>query len=62
MRGRLAKAIRRHVRTMYPFMSTAPMYRQEYEGGTVTLDPRCQRQLTQHMKRKYIKERYYGNV
>lgn len=61
MRGKLAKAIRRYVRETHQFLSATPGYQREYEGGTVTLDPRCQRQLVQKMKRNYIKRRYYGH-
>jgi hypothetical protein len=61
MRGKLAKAIRRYVRETHGMMSKVPMYRREYEGGTVALDPRCQRSLVQRMKRNYIKRRYYGD-
>ena len=57
MRGRLAKAIRRYVRETYPFLSTTPGYNREYEGGPVTLDPRCQRFMSQGMKRSYKKRR-----
>lgn len=58
MRGKLAKAIRRYVRETHAFMSEANMYNSEYEGGgTVTLDPRCQRALVQHMKRNYKQNR-----
>ena len=61
MRGKLAKAFRKYVRETYPYLATTNGYLQRGEGGTVTLDPRCQRQLVQHMKRTYVKRRYYGN-
>ncbi len=57
MRGKLAKTIRQYVRDTHGFMSAVPMYRREYEGGPITLDPRCQRALVQRMKRSYIKRR-----
>lgn len=62
MRGKLAKAMRQYVRDVYKFMPVTPMYQRLYEGGTVTLDPRCQRHLVQHMKRTYKKQRRQGNV
>lgn len=55
MRGKLAKAIRRYVRETYAFMPAAAGYQRDYEGGPITLDPRCQRHLVQYMKRQHKK-------
>lgn len=62
MRGKLAKAMRQYVRDVYKFMPVTPMYQRLYEGGTVTLDPRCQRHLYRKMKKAYKKQRRQGNV
>lgn len=61
MRGTRAKAIRRHVRTRYPFLSTDSLYMKRGDG-VIVLAQQCQRALTQAIKRRYKRKVSYGMV
>jgi len=56
MRGILAKRIRKHVRTKYPFLSATPVYIKRWDG-VVLLHQTCMRRLSQDMKHNYYKLR-----
>lgn len=62
MRGKLAKRIRKHVRTKYKFMSAEPLYRKHRVTGQLRLSEHCQRILVQHMKKEYKRRKHNAQL
>ena len=61
MRGTKAKAMRKYVRTTFPMLSAAPLYRLAgYGTQTAVLTPQCQRSMYQRIKRAYKEARING--
>lgn len=61
MRGSKAKAMRKYVRTQFPFLSAAPLYSlAAYGTSTAVLTPQCQRSMYQKIKRAYKAARING--
>ena len=52
MNSKLAKKIRKYVRTTYPFMSEETLYRYDAFGSIIVADV-CQRAFVRNIKKNY---------